>query len=146
MAALNATVLLRTIDCAGVNELFDAYIFIRYERAGILSPSRHCHTLDASVNGYIWSFKPWSYIRYYSRDVCSISWKECNDYGPNESAQEKILSRAAFGTTGIEPNEVDYIKVYETGISLVGMIKVDDPSSVFRKLKEDVNIYYRDKY
>ena len=56
------------------------------------------------------------------------------------------MSRAAFGTTGIEPNEVDYIKVYETGISLVGMIKVDDPSSVFRKLKEDVNIYYRDKY
>ena len=73
--------------------------------------------------------------------MCSIWWKEYNDYGPNQSAQEKRLIHAAFGTTGIEPNEVDYIKVYETGISLVGLIEVDDLSSVFRKLREDITIY-----
>ena len=70
----------------------------------------------------------------------------CNNYGPNEYTQEKRLISAALGTTGIEPNEVDYIKVYETGISLGGLIEVDDLYSVFRKLREDINIYYRDKF
>ena len=69
--------------------------------------------------------------------------KSVQQLRPKRVYTRKKLISAALGTTGIEPNEVDYIKVYETGISLVGIINVDDPSSVFRKLKEDIHILQR---
>ena len=36
---------------AGVNELFDSRAFIGCARAGMLSPTGHCHTFDACADG-----------------------------------------------------------------------------------------------
>ena len=36
-----------------VNQLFDAGVFAAFAKAGMLSASGHCHTWDASANGYL---------------------------------------------------------------------------------------------
>ena len=64
---------------------------------------------------------------------------------PNVSNQERFI-HAALKTTGIDPNEIDFIEAYGIGIFLGGIIEVYALSSVFRNLRENINIYYRDKF
>ena len=37
----------------GVNQLFDPSVYGAFAKAGMLSPTGHCHTWDASADGYL---------------------------------------------------------------------------------------------
>lgn len=37
----------------GVNQLFDPSVFVAFAKAGMLSATGHCHTWDASADGYL---------------------------------------------------------------------------------------------
>ena len=69
-------------------------------------------------------------------------WESVIITAPNGSNQE-ILIYTAIKTTDIELNEVDYIDAYGIGMSLGGLIEVDTLFSLFKHLREHINIYYR---
>ena len=155
LVALHAAVSsLRQRECkvalvVAVNQLFDASVFAAFAKAGMLSPSGHCHTWDASANGYLRgegcgaivleAFDESSsadvYANILGTSVMSDG-KSASITAPNGLAQERVI-RQALKVSNIRTDEVDYIEAHGTGTALGDPIEMEALAGVFAASMND---------
>mmetsp|Transcript_17589 Transcript_17589/g.25676 ORF Transcript_17589/g.25676 Transcript_17589/m.25676 type:complete len:162 (+) Transcript_17589:652-1137(+) len=109
----------------------------------MLSTSGHCHTWDASADGYLRgegcgaivleAFDESSskdvYASFFGTIVMSDG-KSASITAPHGLAQERVIQQA-LRVSNIKPDEVDYIEAHGTGTALGDPIEIEALAGVF---------------
>jgi epothilone polyketide synthase D len=143
---------LRTGECTmalagGVNALLEPTLSINFSKANMLSADGHCHTFDASANGYVRGEGCGMVMLRPLKDaleagdnvVAVIRGSAINQDGktngvtaPNGPSQQKVI-RAALNDANVNAADVSYIQAHGTGTPLGDPIEVDSLAAVLNE-------------